>query len=983
MQQARCFVFGAYRLDVLDERLWHGDTAVRVGHKALAVLSRLVSEPGQLVTKDDLLKAGWPDTAVTDAVLTTAMRELRQALSDGAREPRFIQTVHGRGYRFVAAVARMDPATAAPEPAPLIVGREKEFARLRELYSTAQQGVRRIVFIAGAAGIGKTALVESFVSGVTPRNTTLIGRGQCIEQYGAGEAYLPILEALGRLGRHADAPVQDIFRKHAPSWLAHLPSSSGGESAHTAAATPARMLRELCDAVEVLTAHAPLILVLEDVHWSDTSTLEWLAYAARRRDHARLLVLTTYRPLEAVPQTYALRKLVADMRQQTQCTELALDCLSEDAVKAYVQQRCGDVPRLEALADVLCRRTGGHPLFLQGIVDELVRHSSLDNFDLETISSTVPAGARQFIETRFEALPREDKDILEAASASGDTFCLAAVAAVTSSPETVIESRCASWDRDGQFITADGVMSWPDGTVAARYRFRHALYQEVVYARISPEQRADLHRRIGDRLEIAYGHQAHKIAAELAIHFEQGRDPNRAVMYLAHAARNTLERSAYAEARKHLETGQKLLEALPDGLHKSRRELELLLLLGRVLAATKGWAVEEVGSVFSRAREMCEKLQDTRGLLQSLWGLIGVTFVGADFRKAQAIGHQVLELANKLRDPVYAVLGHMEVGGTSFHLGESTTASSRHFSKAASLYNVRQHSTHIARFGVDMGVFSRSWATHFLWHKGYADRARATSDDTVALARKVSHPLSLALALSYATMLQQFCRDVRRVEAFAKSTIALCTDHAFAYYLAWAEVLQGWSRAANGGCDEGIAEMRRGIDMLEAKAGARLSYYRALLAEACAWSGRVDDALRAVDDGFADVRKTGERWWEAELYRIRGELFMSDGVNRHADAEECFKQALEAAKKQQARSLELRAAASLGRLWRDHGRQVEAHALLSKVHGWFAEGRDLADFRATETILRELTPDTGEAGKRVDLSVVSALSRRMKGRRQS
>jgi DNA-binding winged helix-turn-helix (wHTH) protein/predicted ATPase len=957
MLPARYFFFDRFRLDVVDERLWAREKNVSIGHKAFALLARLIVQPGRFVSKVDLLTAAWPETAVTDAVLTTAMRELRQALDDDARNPRFIETVHRRGYRFIAPVVEANTALTVGEPPHRLVGRQKESARIQESYASALQGTRRIVFIAGEAGIGKTALVEQFVSDVVAHGKPLIAQGQCIEHYGAGEAYLPILESLGRLGREPNSLMRGVLHQHAPSWLLHLPSIEPAQHSQMTPVTPARMFRELADALEALTAQTPLILILEDLHWSDTATLEWLAYAARRRDPARLLVLTTYRPEEMLPLSHALRKLIAEMRQQSQCVELLLDCLSDDAVHAYLQQRCGSNPRLAGAARVLCRRTGGHPLFLRAIVDELVHRSTLDNIDLSSLGSMVPAGVRQFIENRFDALSVDDKEILEVASVVGDPFSVAAVAAVMSVLETSIESQCAAWQREGSFVAADGAVAWGDGRITTRYRFRHALYQEVVYTGISPERRAQLHRVTGDRLEAHYGGRTAAIAAELAVHFEHGRDPDRAVSYLAQAARKAVERSAYAEARFHLERGQKMLELLPEGEQRLRRELEIMLLLGRVLAAREGWAVAQVEKVFLRARDICDELGDDRGLLQALWGLIGVTFAGADFRKARSIGRHVLGLAKRSGDPICGVLGHMEVGGTGFHLGESALASSRHFAKAESLYNMRQHGSHLAYFGVDMGLFSRSWATHFLWHKGYLDRARAKSDETLKMAGELAHPFSLVVASAYATMLHQFRRDRRQVDALSESTIRLCNEHGFQYYLAWCEVLRGWSRCVLGNQQEGIAEIRRGIGVLEATAGARLSYYRALLAEASASQGCIDEAWRALDEAFADIRKTGERWWESELHRLRGELLLSDRRNDCTDAEACFQQAIEAARGQQAKPLELRAALCLARLWRVNGRRSDAYTLVKKVRDWFRDGIGDADMQTAEPLLAEFSYD--------------------------
>ena len=483
MAKGQWFAFGPFTLDVIDERLWNHEETVPLGHKAFTVLVRLLDEPNQLVTKDQLLAAAWPDTAVSEAVLTTAMREIRRAVGDTARTPRFVETVHGRGYRFIAPLVATtdDPRTGAlaerrltPVAAPAgasLVGRTEEWAELCEWYAAAQQGTRRIGFVCGEAGIGKTALVDAFVGALTG-SAVRVARGQCIEQFGAGEPYLPVLEALGRLARDPDAAIGRVLRDRAPSWLAHLPTlaSAGGDS--PAPVRPERMLRELTEAIEAFTAVEPLILVLEDLQWSDNATLDWLAYVARRRDAARLLVLGTYRPLEAVLHDAPLRRVLGELRHQPQTSELVLDYLSRDDVATLLRQRCGALSNIEELADVLHRRTGGHPLFLAGIVDELIRSLKQDPseqpwLDPSTVAHAIPLNVRQFIEHRLEQASDEDRQVLEAASVAGDPFAVAAVAAGTTLSEEHVERRCAELSRAGGLLVEDGVVGWPDGTVGS------------------------------------------------------------------------------------------------------------------------------------------------------------------------------------------------------------------------------------------------------------------------------------------------------------------------------------------------------------------------------------------------------------------------------------------------------------------------------------------------------------------------------------
>jgi DNA-binding winged helix-turn-helix (wHTH) protein len=485
--KARYFTFEPFRLDALDERLWKGDANVPLGRKAFGVLARLVSHPNQLVTKDDLLASVWAETAVSESVLTTAMREIREAVGDTARTPRFIATVYGRGYRFIAPVVETSghlrarsvsgdvdgnhDRVSAPSPDMIgggIVGREPEWARLCEWFADVQRGTRRIGFIVGEAGIGKTALVDAFVTRLVDTTTVRIARGQCIDQYGAGEAYLPVLEAIGRLGREVETGLVRVLQDHAPSWLPHLPSLAPGSSELGTPVRPERMLRELADAIEVFTAAEPLVLILEDLHWSDGATLQWLSYVARRCDPARLLVLGTYRPVEALVHENPLRRVLTELRGHAQVTEMVLDYLPREAVHAYLQQRCGNTPAIEAHAAVLHRRTGGHPLFLACIVDELVHaaaapRASVGAIDLTSTARALPMNVRLFIDHRFESLTTDDRSILEAASVAGESFPVAAVVAGTTLGEEVIEGRCATLADTYRILLADGIVAWPDG----------------------------------------------------------------------------------------------------------------------------------------------------------------------------------------------------------------------------------------------------------------------------------------------------------------------------------------------------------------------------------------------------------------------------------------------------------------------------------------------------------------------------------------
>jgi DNA-binding winged helix-turn-helix (wHTH) protein/predicted ATPase len=459
MPEPQTMCFGPYAFEPHNARLRRGRRVLPLTRKACAVLQYLVAHPGQLVTKEALFQAVWPETAVSEAVLTNRIAELRQALGDEAKRPRFIATVHRQGYRFVAplhppaaapplAAARDDRARAAPRPGPppalpRLVGREAELAHVHRLYTDALHGQRRVVFVTGEAGVGKTALVETFVACVQHEPGLWLGHGQCIEQYGAGEAYLPLLEALNRLCRGPEGErLVALLAHYAPSWVVQLPgllsTSALADLQQTLVGiTRARMLRELSVALEAVSAEQPLVLVLEDLHWSDPSTIEALAMLARRPEPARLLVVCTYRAAEVVARDHPLATVKHELLARGQGAEVALSYLSLVAVQAYVTARVADPDAAAALAPVVYRRTGGHPLFMVQVTDYLAQEGRplpAASTALAALERALPPGLRELIEAQLGLLTAEAQQVLEAASVVGAEFAEASVAAALSLP---------------------------------------------------------------------------------------------------------------------------------------------------------------------------------------------------------------------------------------------------------------------------------------------------------------------------------------------------------------------------------------------------------------------------------------------------------------------------------------------------------------------------------------------------------------------
>ncbi|PON17589.1 hypothetical protein C2W62_12395 [Candidatus Entotheonella serta] len=454
--------FGPFTLDIDNAYLWRDRQRIDLRPKIFAVLAYLVGHAGELVTKAELLEAIWPETAVGDGVLKISLVELRKVLGDTTKHPQFIETQHRRGYRFIASVTQRVSDVASTIEPPLsslasstattiwpvshqptrrLVGREAELEQLRQLYRQAAQGARQIVFVTGEAGIGKTALVDALLSEFDDKTAVWIGRGQCLELYGAGEAYLPLFDALGQLCRLPDsAEFVTRLLLHAPSWVLQMPALLSDVSHEMLqkrqhGASPERMLRELTEAVESATAERPLVLVLEDLHWSDRATLDWIAYAARRRGVARLLVVGTFRPIDAMVTGHAVRTLAKDLRAHRLCHEVILDGWPETAVSSYLEQRFGQNDLAADLGTILHQCTHGNPLFVITAVDAMTHQAVLCPGpqgwrrveDTNTLAALIPQSLRQLIEQELERLPPEAQAVLEAASVAGVEFSSAVV----------------------------------------------------------------------------------------------------------------------------------------------------------------------------------------------------------------------------------------------------------------------------------------------------------------------------------------------------------------------------------------------------------------------------------------------------------------------------------------------------------------------------------------------------------------------------
>jgi len=577
MEADRRLTFGDFHLDLSSERLWCRDEVVALTPKAFAVLRRLIEDGGQLVSKEELLRAGWANTHVSDGVLKVIILEIRRALGDDPAAPSFIETVPRRGYRFIAPRAREVKGAAAVDSREALVGRDQVLGQLEDRLTRALGGHRQLVFLSGEAGIGKTAVLDAFVAGAGSAPDLVIARGACLEHYGAAEAYLPVLDAFGRLLREPGAErVLRILGTHAPTWLVQLPWLEHRDDRETLrrqllGVTKDRMLREMAEALEALSAASPLLLVLEDLHWSDYSTIDLLAMLGRRQESARLLVLGSYRSVDAIVARHPLRALIQELRVRRECEDIPLPLLKEPHVAEYLAQRFAGHAFQPELARAVHQRTDGNPLFMVRVVDELVALRLLEaedgrwqlNKPLKEIAGAVPESLRLLIEKQIARLEPEAQRLLEVAGVLGREFTAASVAAGLAEDSLAVEDCCEALARQGQFVAASPLFTRPDGKQVARYRFTHSLYQSVLAERVSAARRLRLHQRLGEWLEQTYGTHAGVIGAQMAHHFEEAGDYRRAIEHLRRGAERDGRRWAHQEAAARLTHAVALSERLP------------------------------------------------------------------------------------------------------------------------------------------------------------------------------------------------------------------------------------------------------------------------------------------------------------------------------------------------------------------------------------------------------------------------------------
>ncbi len=861
------------------------------------------------------------------------------------------------------------------------VGRERERAELRAGFESALSGRGLLLGVAGEPGIGKTTLVEDFLTELAAEGRCTIARGRCSERLAGTEAYLPLLEALENLLQSGSNPAAARAMKQiAPTWYAQVVPLSGDheETARlineVRAASQERRKRELGALLQEVSRPRPLVLFLDDLHWADVSTIDVLSFLAGKLEGLGVLIVVTYRPSDLLLLKHPFLKIKPDLQARGACRELVLEFLTQTEIAEYLELEFPDHRFPADFPKLIHEKTEGSPLFMADLVRYLrdrgviAQHSLKDARGpdslpagapkwelaqaLPEIEHELPESVRGMIERKIAQLGEEDLKLLVAAAVQGYEFESAVVAKALGLDAGEVEERLEKLERVYAFVRLVGEREFPEHTLTLRYRFVHVLYQNALYASLRPTRKVTLSREVAGVLEGFYGEQRASVASELAALWEAAREYAKAAEYFHLAAQQASKVLAAQEAAALARRGLRMIEMLPDSRERRLQELSLQVVLGNALTATQGYAAPEVEETYSRAHELGKQLDEPQYLLPTLWGMAGFSLTRARYRKALAYSEEFLSLAERLQGPTLMV-AYTHVGSSLYYLGELEQAHD-HFQQSASRYRPVEHRPLTWIYGHEPGMIAELYLGLTLWLLGQCDQALVHGRESLRLSREVSHANSRAFASTCVASIYQCCGDLERGAELAEEGAALSAEQGLPHWLGQATVARGWVKVGRGHFAEGIEAIRWGIAAFRfTGAEIHVTYHLSLLAEAYKRAGQPGEGLAVLAEAQALVEKNEERFWEAELYRLKGELLRGTG-GAASEVEACFHRAIEIARRQQAKSLELRSAMSLARLWQQQGKLGEAQQMLAGIYGWFTEGFDTADLKQAKSFLDEL-----------------------------
>jgi DNA-binding SARP family transcriptional activator/predicted ATPase len=860
-----------------------------------------------------------------------------------------------------------------PTAMPTLIGREHEWEQLQRAWQDTLEGKPYFVFVSGEAGIGKSRLAEEFLLWVSQQGAvTASTRSYAAE----GQLSLaPVTEWLRSDGlrgslRHLDHVWLTEVVRLLPELLTELPDLPRYEPV-TEYGQRQRFFEALARAI--LLAPQPLVLLIDDLQWCDQETLEWLHFLLRFDPRARLLIVGCARE-EELSLSHPLRTFLLHLRNTMHATEIPLAPLNaEETAKLASQVAKRQLEMDEGLH--LYHETAGYPLFVVEMVrasmpvtvdnaadskprqisrsemkslgqvpadvseaqEDKQRQASLD------LTRILPPRVHAVLVGRLQQLSVSARSIVELAAVIGREFTLDLLIAMSNEDaDNTVQALDELWNK--RIVREHGANS---------YDFTHDKLREVAYAEISVPQRRMLHRRVAQTLESLYIEDLDTGSSQIASHYERGGMIEQALLYYQRAAAMAQRLYANEDAISLILQSLELLEQLPASMKRDKQELDLQLALAPLYRVTKGWTAPELERVLDRALALCDTVDDDRHRAKALYGLQSLYVVQDRLERVQMVSDELQTLYQRSLGTEPPLFSGMMLAGTRLHMGRITEANTQ-FAEIIAAHDPEQL-LHIQESqGVNYAAHARAWQAHALWCLGYPQKALMRGVEAVKMVQDLDQPFNEALVSAYLAMLQQLCANEAVAREYAEKALALTSKYQASYYRAWSDILVSYALAMQQPHAESIVRLRGSITTFKSSgARLRLPYYLSLLAQVCGKAGYVEEGLAWIDEALAESRKHNERWWDAEIHHLRGELLLLRGTDT-SDVEAALLRAIETARSQQARSLELRATVSLARLWSNQNRTDDARHWMQDIYSWFTEGFDTPDLQAAQLLLAQL-----------------------------
>jgi class 3 adenylate cyclase/predicted ATPase len=879
-----------------------------------------------------------------------ALKPLGPARIKGVSEPVNVYEVTGLGP------LRTRLQRSAGRGLTKFVGRAREMEALKHAAEQARSGHGQIAAAMAEAGVGKSRLFFEFKA--TSQSGWMVLETFSVS-HGKASAYFPVLDLLHgyfRIAAEDDARTRrekvngrivtlDPTLEDTRPYLFGLLGIVEGDDPLSQMDGQVKRRRTL-DAIKRIllreSINQPLMVIFEDLHWIDDETQAFLNLLAESIANAKILLLVNYRP-----------EYSHQWNSKTYYTQLRLDPLGKDSAEEMLSALLGDNAELVPLKRVIIEKTEGNPFFMEETVQVLLDEGALVRNGVTHLTRPIselkiPPTVQGILAARIDRLPHDAKDLLQTLSVVGREFPMSLIRMVLPKSDEEL-NRMLNELQLGEFIYEQPALG------DTEYVFKHALTQEVSYNSVLLERRKQLHERIGAAIEALYANSIEDHLDVLAHHYSRSGDVPKALEYHERSGRQALQRSAYTDAMRVLTAALELLVRLPESPERDQRELGLQTTLGPVLMITKGWAAPETERVYLRAQELAETGGTAAQRFLLLMGMFGTAYVGGRLQEARDWVEQVRTFVSRHPEPEFLLeLDHLD---WSFALSTGELeAAQRHVEDGLAFYQAHPGSVPVTPYSAHHpAVCGHVWGATIFWLRGYPERARRHADQAVSLAHEVGHSPSVIFALGHKANVHQIAREVTPALEAAEAAMTIAEKEGVPLFESWARVARGWALAHLGQAEQGVAQIREGLAMASAT-GAEMcrTYNLAQLAEACGKAGRIDEGLAVIAEALDVVQEKGERWWEAEILRLRGELLLKQNPSDLAAAQAWLGRAIEMARQQSAKSLELRATTSLARLLAKQGRRDEARTMLAEIYGWFIEGFNTADLKDAKTLIEEL-----------------------------